>query len=108
MVKNKDVIKKKISYLIDFAISENKSHKSNPYIKRYVKLAFEFAKKINYRVPKEIHELVCKNCFEIRNVNNTKTRITRGKVNHKVKKYLQLHCISCNYVKKISIDKVKQ
>jgi len=103
MVKNKDGIKKKIFYLIDFAISENKYHKSNPYIKKYVKLAFELAKKINYRVPKEIHKLVCKNCFEIRNASNTKTRITRGKVNHKIKKYVSLHCQACNYVKKISI-----
>jgi RNase P subunit RPR2 len=103
MVKNKDAIKKKIFYLIDFAISEKKNEQNNPYLKRSVLLAFELAKKINYRIPKEIHRIVCKNCFEIRNANNTKTRITRGKVNRKVKKYLQLHCLSCNYVKKISI-----
>jgi len=103
MVKNKDVIRKKISYLIDFAISEKKNRKNNPYIRRYVQLAFELAKKINYRFPKETHMLVCKNCYELRDLNNTKTRIIRNKINHKTKKYVSLHCLSCNYVKKISI-----
>jgi len=103
MVKNKDSIKQKIFLLIDFAIFENENKKINPYIKRYVKLAFELAKKINYRIPKETHKLVCKNCFEIRTIENTKIRITKGKVNHNLKRYLSLHCLSCGYVKKISI-----
>ncbi len=103
MVKNKDAIKNKIYYLIDFAISESQKHKDNPYIKRYIEIAINLSKRINYRLSPEIHSKICKNCFSIRDFKNTKIRITRKKVNKALKKYIQYHCLVCGYVKKHAI-----
>jgi len=106
MVKNKDAIKNKIYFLIDFAISENESYPKNPYIKRYVKIAINLSKKINFRLSPNLHKRVCKNCFCLRDFKNTKIRITKKKVNKNIKKYIQYHCLSCGFIKKISFEKV--
>ena len=69
MVKNKFKIIEKINFLIDFSISEK--NKENPYIYDYVKIAFSLAKKINYRMPPQIHRKVCKNCFSLRDIKRS-------------------------------------
>ncbi len=101
MVKEKKKIIKKINFLVDFAISEKNNN--NPYIYDYIKIAFDLAKKINYRISKDIHRKVCKKCFSIRTTDNTKIRTERLTVNGKIKKQLKLHCLSCNFIKKISL-----
>lgn len=98
---NKDDYKKRISFLIDFAISEHNSNKENPHIKEYVELAFEIAKKINYRFPKELHLKVCKYCFAIRTSKNTKYRTEVQLKNHLKQKYVKIHCLECDKIKKI-------
>lgn len=97
MSKNKQKLQEKIFFLIDFANSEK--DKDNPYVKEYVSLAFRIAKKINYRLPKEIHQKVCKNCFVIRTSNNTRYRTETKNKN----KYLKMSCLECEYLKKIKI-----
>ncbi len=98
MYKDKKDLRKKIFFLIDFAIDEQ--DKNNPYVEEYVSLAIRIAKKINYRLPKEIHMKVCKKCFKIRNSNNTRYRT---ETNNK-KKFLKIHCLACDYLKKIRIS----
>jgi RNase P subunit RPR2 len=99
MYKNKQKLIEKIFFLIDFAVSEK--NKDNPYVKEYVELAFRIAKKANYRVPQEIHQKVCKNCFVIRNSENTRYRIETKNKN----KYLKMHCLECDCIKKIKVVK---
>lgn len=101
MSKNKSKIVEKINFLIDFAISEK--NKNNPYIYDYIKISFSLAKKINYRFPSNIHRKVCKNCFSLRDSNNTLIRIEKRKVSKNLRKYIKLHCLSCSYIKKIKI-----
>jgi len=105
---NKSLIIKKINFLIDFAISESKNTDfKNPYIYNYIKIAFRLAKKINYRIPASIHMKVCKNCYTLRNIDNTKYKIESRVVNKTKKRYLKLHCLSCDYIKKINVTKEK-
>jgi len=101
MVKDRKKYIEKIKFLIDFAISEK--HENNPYIYDYIKIAFNLGKKINYRMPKEIHRKVCKKCFSIRSLENTKIRTVCEKKDGNMKKYLKIHCLSCNHIKKIAI-----
>jgi len=101
MAKDKKKVIEKINFLIDFAISQK--NENNPYIYDYIKIAFSLSKKVNYRVSYTIHRKICKNCFSIRDLNNTKIRTYSIKVNGKVKKQLKLHCLSCNNIKKISL-----
>ena len=101
MVKEKKKYIEKINFLIDFAISEKKE--KNPYIYDYIKMSFDLAKKVNYRVSKDIHRKVCKKCLTIRTTDNTKIRTERLIVNGKIKKQIKLHCLSCNFIKKISL-----
>lgn len=100
---DKDNYKRRIYFLIDFAISESKQKANNPYIKEYIDLAFELSKKINFRMPSEIHRKVCKFCHTIRTSKNTKVRTITENKNHKKQKYLKLHCLECNNIKKIVI-----
>jgi RNase P subunit RPR2 len=100
MVKDNKKIEK-INFLIDFAISEKKEN--NPYIYDYIKIAFRLAKKIKYPLSKEIHRKVCKKCFTLRDLENTKIRTERRKVNGEYRKYIKLHCLSCSYIKKIRV-----
>ncbi len=102
MFKDKKKIIEKINFLIDFAISQK--DKNNPYIYDYVKISFSLAKKINYRLPSNIHRKVCKKCFTLRSLDNTKIRTERRKVNGKFKKYIKIHCLSCNHIKKIALN----
>ncbi|NCP72306.1 hypothetical protein GW835_02855 [archaeon] len=101
MVKDKKKVIEKINFLIDFAISQKQE--SNPYIYDYINISFNLAKKINYRMPKEIHRKVCKNCFSIRSLENTKIRTLRDKKNGVIVKSIKLHCLSCNHIKKIRV-----
>ena len=103
MSKNKQLIKDKVHYLVDFAVSEFNSDKPNPYVYDYVKLSFKLAKTINYRIPKQIHRKVCKKCNSIRNIENTKIRTERRKVNGVYRKYIKINCLSCGNIKKIAI-----
>jgi RNase P subunit RPR2 len=103
MVLNKKKLKEKIFYLLDFALNENTFHKDNPYINEYIKIIFRISKKINYRLPKEIHYKVCKNCYCIRDVNNTTIRLENRTKSGKIYKYLKLHCNNCDYIKKIKL-----
>ncbi|MFA5746103.1 MAG: ribonuclease P Rpr2/Rpp21/SNM1 subunit [archaeon] len=98
---NKDDYKKRISFLIDFAISEYNLKTGNPHLKEYVELAFDIAKKINYRFPKELHLKVCKYCFTIRTTKNTKYRTQVIIKDHKKSKYMKIHCLECNKIKKL-------
>ncbi len=99
MYKDKKKLVEKISFLIDFAIEEK--DKNNPYIEEYVSLAFRIAKKINYRLPKEIHQKVCKHCLKLRTPENTIYRIESRNKN----KYLKMHCLDCDSIKKIKLSK---
>lgn len=101
MANTKEKLKERFSFLIDFAILE--SDKNNPYVTEYVELAFNISKKINYRVPKTTHLKVCKFCYQVRTAENTKTRTITQKKNNKFNKYLKLHCLSCDNIKKIKI-----
>lgn len=101
MVKDKKKVIEKINFLIDFAISQKQEN--NPYIYDYIRISFDIAKKVNYRLSKDIHRKVCKKCFSIRSVENTKIRTVREKKNGVFVKYLTLNCLSCNYLKKIKI-----
>ncbi len=103
MPETKDNLKKRISYLIDFAIFEQECKTGNPYTAEYVQLAFDISKKINYRVPQSIHLKVCKYCYAIRTAGNTKARVVTETKNHKKVKYLKLHCLECNNIKKIKV-----
>ncbi len=108
MVKNKDIIKKKIAFLIDFAVKQSKDTTfSNPFIYDYIKIAFKLAKKINYRLPSSIHRKVCKKCYSIRTTDNTKIRAENRIVNKKKQKYLKIHCLACGNIKKINLSKCK-
>lgn len=101
MAETKDSLKKRFFYLIDFAISEN--NKNNPYVGEYIQLAFDISKKINYRVPKDIHLKICKYCYSIRDLKNTKIRTITETKNKQKNKYLKIHCLNCNNIKKIKI-----
>ncbi len=101
MVKDKKKVIEKINFLIDFAISQKQEN--NPYIYDYIKISFLLAKNINYRMPKEVHRKVCKKCFSIRSLENTKIRTISEKKNGNIKKYLKINCLSCSYIKKISL-----
>lgn len=103
MTETKDSLKKRFFYLIDFAISEYRNKNGNPYIKEYIELAFEISKKINYRVSKDVHLMVCKYCFSVRDSKNTKIRTITEIKNHKKQKYIKIHCLNCNNIKKINI-----
>ena len=102
-MKGKDEYKKKVYFLIDFAISENDLNIGNPYIKEYIGLAFDISKKINFRFPKELHRKICRYCYAIRTSKNTKVRTITENKNHKKQKYLKIHCLNCNNIKKIKI-----
>jgi len=95
MHKNKKKLVEKILFLIELA--EKEKDKENPYIKEYVSLALRIAKKINYRLPKEIHLKICKNCQTIRTTKNTRYRTETKNQN----KYLKIRCLECDYLKKI-------
>jgi RNase P subunit RPR2 len=101
MVKDKKKVIEKINFLIDFAISQKEE--KNPYIYDYIKISFLLAKNINYRMPKEVHRKVCKKCFSIRSLENTKIRTVREKKNGKFVKYIKINCLSCNHIKKIAL-----
>lgn len=103
MSETKDALKKRFTFLIDFAILEYNNKTDNPYITEYIELAFEISKKINYRVSKDIHLKVCKYCFNIRDSKNTKYRTVTEIKNHKKQKYLKIHCLNCNHLKKIKV-----
>jgi RNase P subunit RPR2 len=102
MVKDKKQIIEKINFLIDFAISQK--NEKNPYIYNYIKICFDLAKKINYRFPSSFHRRICKNCLSIRTIENTKIRVFTIKKNKVKKKQIKLHCLSCNHIKKISVN----
>ena len=96
----------KINFLIDFAIRESKGN--NPYIYDYIEIAFRLARKINYRLPADIHLKVCKKCHTLRNSENTKIRMESRKINGVIKKYIKLHCLNCNYIKKINLGRIRE
>lgn len=100
---NKDNLKKRFFFLIDFAIKEYYSDSKNPYIQEYLKLAFDISKKINYRVPKEIHLKVCKYCYNVRDSNNTKIRTITETKNKEKQKFQKIHCLNCDKIKKIKL-----
>ncbi|HNW05875.1 MAG TPA: ribonuclease P Rpr2/Rpp21/SNM1 subunit [archaeon] len=102
-MKGKDEYKKRVYFLIDFAISENNLKIGNPYIKDYIGLAFDISKKINFRFPKELHRKVCRYCYAIRTSKNTKVRTITENKNHKRQKYLKIHCLECDKIKKIAL-----
>ncbi|HOD89668.1 MAG TPA: hypothetical protein PKK56_01105 [archaeon] len=104
-MKDKEKIKNKIFYLIDFAIDQK--NKNNPYITEYIKIAIDLAKSINFRLPPEIHLKVCKNCYSLRGSENTLIRTETRKVNKKYQKYLKLHCLYCGNIKKINLSKLQ-
>ena len=109
MSKNKEAIIKKIYFLIDFAEKEkNNTQYTNPYIQKYLKMVIDFSKSINYRLPKDIHLKICKNCLSLRDGSNTKTRTETRQVNHEKKKYLKLHCLLCGKIKKINLSRKNQ
>lgn len=100
MVKDKKQVIEKINFLIDFAISQK--NKKNPYVYNYIKICMDLAKKINYRLPSSFHRKICRNCFSIRTVENTKIRHFTIKKNNLKKKQIKLHCLSCGHIKKIT------
>jgi RNase P subunit RPR2 len=102
-MKNKEDYRKRIYSLIDFAILEYQSEKENPYIKEYIELAFDISKKINFRFPKELHRKVCRYCYAIRTNKNTKFRTEVRQKNRKAQKYLKIHCLECDKIKKIAL-----
>lgn len=102
MHKDKKKIIEKIHFLVDFAISQNKEN--NPYVYDYIRLAFELAKKVNYRLPSEIHKKVCKKCYSLRSCTNTSIRTITQKKNKSFVKYLKYTCFHCNFVKKIKVS----
>ncbi|MFH0905871.1 MAG: hypothetical protein V1824_00870 [archaeon] len=104
---SKQDIKQKINFILDFAINESKAENfNNPYISEYIKLIIRLAKSINYRLPSKMHLLICKNCNCLRTSSNTIIRTERHKINKKINKYLKIHCLNCNYIKKINLTKV--
>jgi len=105
MTKGKEQIRRKVDFLIGFAVEQASAWPENPFIKEYIGLAFDLAKKVNYRIPSEIHRKVCKNCFCLRTADNTMTRTERRKVNKVYQKYIKIHCLNCEYIKKLKINK---
>jgi len=104
MGETKEQLKKRLFFLIDFAISENIKKTNNPHLTEYIMLAFDISKKINFRIPKDIHAKVCKFCYCIRDSKNTSIRTITETKNHKPQKYLKIHCLNCNNIKKIKIE----
>ena len=94
---------KKINFLLDFAIKQSKTN--NFYVYDYIKEAIRISKKFNYTLPNSFHYRFCKFCFSIRSTENTKFRIETRKKNKKFNKYLKIHCLNCDKIKKINIKK---